>query len=225
MQTAGVRRAESTGEAGGSLGGYLGDLRFRSLVSDADWNSLPPAVRQRFSKRMAGGETATYVGTITEASFSRLGWWLAQAARLIGAPLPLCADIGVPSIVSVTEDMATGGQIWTRIYTRRDRFPQVIHSSKRFQGPTGLEEYLGFGVAMALDVLVEDQALLFRSAGYVLQFGRLPAWRLPAWLAPGQCTVRHADLGGGEFLFSLELIHPRLGLLIRQAGIFREVTP
>lgn len=221
MQTAGVRRAESTGEAGGSLG----DLRFRSLVSDADWNSLPPAVRQRFSKRMAGGETATYVGTITEASFSRLGWWLAQAARLIGAPLPLCADIGVPSIVSVTEDMATGGQIWTRIYTRRDRFPQVIHSSKRFQGPTGLEEYLGFGVAMALDVLVEDQALLFRSAGYVLQFGRLPAWRLPAWLAPGQCTVRHADLGGGEFLFSLELIHPRLGLLIRQAGIFREVTP
>ncbi|HKY88310.1 MAG TPA: DUF4166 domain-containing protein, partial [Pseudorhodoplanes sp.] len=109
----------------------FGDLRFRALMSDDNWSRLPLAVRQRFSKRLAGGKTAIYVGEVVKASFSRIGWCLAQAARVIGGPLPTSGDTGVPSIVTVTEDMTTGGQIWTRLYTRRDRFPQVVHSSKR----------------------------------------------------------------------------------------------
>src|ERR1700709_2801421 len=147
------------------LDAALGDLRFRALLSDDDWHRLPPATRQRFSKRLADGSTAIYVGEVVEISFSRVGWWLAQIARLIGGPLPTSSDTQIPSIVTVTEDAATSGQIWTRIYARRNGFPQVIHSSKRFAGPTGLEEYLGFGVGMALRVGGGGQALLFRTAG------------------------------------------------------------
>ena len=208
----------------GSSDCILGDLRFRALLSDDDWKRLPLAVRQRFSKRLAGGETATYVGEVVKASFSRIGWCLAQVARLIGGPLPTSGDIGVPSIVTVTEDTATGGQIWTRLYTRRNRFPQVIHSSKRFSGPTGLEEYVGCGIGMALNILVHDQSLLFRSASYFLQLGRLRL-RLPDWLTPGRLTVTHADLGDGKFLFNLAIVHPRFGLLIDQSAVFREATP
>ena len=73
--------------------------------------------------------------------------------RLIGGPLPIDrASVHVPSVVTVTEDKASGGQIWTRIYGRRKGFPQVVHSSKRFAGPTGLEEYVGYGVGMTLTV-------------------------------------------------------------------------
>ena len=200
------------------------DLRFRTLLSDDDWKRLPPATRQRFSKRLAGGSTAVYLGEVTRISFSRAGWWLAQIARLIGGPLPTSTDTHVASIVTVTEDAATGGQIWTRIYARRNGFPQVIHSSKRFAGPTGLEEYLGFGVGMALRIAVDGQALLFRSAGYFLQAGRLK-FSLPAFLTPGALTVTHTDLGNGEFQFDLEIIHPRFGMLVRQSAVFREATP
>jgi Domain of unknown function (DUF4166) len=202
----------------------LGDLRFRALLSPDDWEGLPLATRLRFSKRLADGNTAVYVGEVVEIRFSRLGWGLAQLARLIGGPLPTGIDINVPSIVTVTEDAATGGQIWTRIYARRGGFPQVIHSSKRFPGPTGLEEYVGFGVGMALRIGVDDRTLWFRSAGYFLQAGRRKL-RLPAWLAPGVLTVGHSDLEGGAFRFTLELDHPRFGMLIRQSAVFREATP
>ena len=138
--------------------------------------------------------------------------------------MPIGRDIDVPSIVTVTEDMTTGGQIWTRTYTRRHGFPQVIHSSKRFAGPTGLEEYVGFGVCMALNVLVEDRSLRFRSAGYFLQAGSLRV-RLPDWATPGTLTVGHRELGDGEFLFTLAIHHPRFGRLIDQAAVFREVMP
>jgi hypothetical protein len=172
----------------------------------------------------SASRTAIYVGEVVEIWFSRIGWWVAQIARLIGGPLPTCSDTRVPSIVTVTEDAATGGQIWTRIYARRNGFPQVIHSSKRFSGPTGLEEYVGFGVSMALRMVVDGQALLFRSAGYFVELGHLRL-ALPAFLTPGILTVAHTDLGSGEFRFTLEIIHPRFGTLVRQSAVFREATP
>ena len=201
----------------------LDDNRFRALLSDEDWGRLPLATWRRFSKRLAGGRTVVYVGQVEESRHSRIGWWLAQLARLIGGPLPTGTETGVPMIVTVTEDAASGGQVWTRICARCNGFPQVIHSAKRFAGPTGLEEYVGFGVCMALRLSVEGEALLFRSAGYFLSIGslRLP---LPHRITPGALTVTHTDLGGSNFRFTLEAVHPRLGLLVRQSALFREAA-
>jgi hypothetical protein len=202
----------------------LGDVRFRALMSEADWVSLPRAIRRRFSKRLAGGRTIVYAGEILESWTSRAGWWLAQAARLIGGPLPLTPDAHVPSVVTVTEDMRSGGQIWTRLYARRKGFPQMIHSAKRFAGPTGLEEYVGRGIGMTLTVYARDGALVFRSERYFLQlFGR--RFFLPAWLTPGTLYVTHAEVADGRFSFTLQIFHPRLGLLVRQMALFREIEP
>jgi hypothetical protein len=187
-----------------------------------DWASLPPAIRRRFSTRLAGGQTMVYAGEVLESWMSRAGWWLAQAARLIGGPLPLTRDAHVPSVVTVTEGM--GGQIWTRLYARRKGFPQIVHSSKRFAGPTGLEEYVGCGVGMTLTVYARDGALVFRSENYFLQlFGR--RFFLPAWLSPGTLYVTHAELFDGKFSFTLQIFHPRFGLIIRQMAMFREIEP
>jgi hypothetical protein len=206
----------------------LGDLRFRALLSDADWAALPVAVRRRFSRRLAGGGTIIYAGRVIETRMSRAGRWLAQAVRPIGAPLPISRDRDVPAVVAVTEDVAGGGQgggqVWTRLYGRRAGFPQIIHSAKRFAGPTGLEEYVGRGVGMALRVYAREGALIFRSENYFLQlFGR--RFILPAWLCPGTLYVTHAELPDGKFSFTLQIFHPRLGLLIRQMAMFRDVEP
>jgi hypothetical protein len=199
----------------------LGDLRFRALLSEADWASLPLPIRRRFTKRLANGRTLVYAGVIVETGMSVAGWCLAQLGRFVGTPLPLSRDANVPSVVTVTEDMATGGQTWTRLYVRRRGFPQIIHSSKRFAGATGLEEYLGRGFSMELEIGVRSGALVFRSGRYFFTlFGR--RFGLPRWLSPGTMTVTHSECGDGRFEFALEVEHPRLGLLIRQVGVFRE---
>ena len=199
----------------------LGDIRFRNLLREEEWELLPPSVRRRFSTRLEAGMTNVYAGKITEAKFSRVGWWLAQALRIIGGPLPFSRDTGVASVVSVTEDGVTGGQNWTRLYARRNGFPKIVHSAKRFAGRTGLEEYVGYGIGMSLTVHGDGQSLVFRSAGYFVQLcgRRLP---LPRLLTPGQVTIRHSPLDDGRFVFSLELTHSKFGELVRQCGIFRD---
>jgi len=199
----------------------IGDIRFRRLVGEAAWSQLPPAVRSRFSKRLGGGRTIVYAGEVVACRMSQAGRALAQLARIIGGPLPLSRDCWVPATVTVTEDCASGGQLWTRIYGRRRGFPQAIHSAKRFCGPTGLEEYLGRGFGIALVARVENGALHFHSDHYFLRFGRLRL-RIPAWLSPGRMRVGHIECGGGRFAFVLDLIHPLLGPLVSQTAMFDE---
>jgi hypothetical protein len=197
-----------------------GDSPFARLLGER-WLFLPPATRRRFLRKIAAGACVSYLGEVVECRMSRAGWLLAQVARLIGAPLPLGTAVGVSACVSVTADTEGQGQYWTRQYSRAQGFPQVIHSVKRFAGPTGIEEYLGLGVGIALRLAEDGGALLFVGDHYFVKLG---GWRvrLPNWAMPGALTVGHMDLGGGRFLFSLDLVHPLFGELVHQLCVFAD---
>lgn len=203
-------------------GDALDDCRFRRLVPAADWDALPADVRRRFSKRLAGRAVATYSGEIVWTRLSRPGWLLAQLCRLIGAPLPTGASGPAPAAVAVSEDRASGGQCWTRLYGRARGYPQVIHSAKSFAGPTGLEEHIGGGFGMALTVRAEADALIFMSDHYFWQPAAGIRLRLPRWLAPGTTVVTHQHLGSGRFAFDLKVTHPLLGEIVNQHALFRD---
>jgi hypothetical protein len=138
-----------------------GENGFERLVGPAQWRALSAAARLRFAREVAAGACVAYLGEVVECRISMAGRLLANLARLVGAPLPLFTDTGVPACVSVTEDVAGGGQFWTRQDGRRHGFPQMIYSAKRFAGPTGLEEYLGLGFGIALRLAVDDGTLWF----------------------------------------------------------------
>ncbi|MGB0748055.1 MAG: DUF4166 domain-containing protein [Magnetospiraceae bacterium] len=203
---------------------FAEDHRFRDLLGPA-WETLPAAVRQRFGRKAVGHDAITYVGEIVRSHRTWHGRLFATLCRLVGAPLPLGDEIGVPAVVSVTEDPQGGGQFWTRIYGRRHGFPQVITSSKRFSGPTGMTEYLGYGLGIALKVTADPRGLSFHSDHYVLTLGgtrlALPRW-LGNLLGPGALTIRHEDRGDGSFYFILRLRHPLFGTSLEQWGLFRE---
>ena len=200
----------------------LHDLRFRALLGSEAWDALPREVQRRFSKRLSGADAALYRGLVVEMRVSSVGWMFAQFCRLFGAPLPLIRKAGGGAFVSVSEDARSGGQCWTRIYVRPGRFPQVIHSAKCFAGPTGLVEYLGRGLGMALRIEPLNDGIAFVSDHYFLQLG---VWRLrlPAFMAPGVTKVTHRQVAGASFLFGLELTHPLFGTLFHQEILFDDV--
>ena len=196
------------------------DDRFQKLLGDKQWMILPGAIRKRFGKRFRKGQSVAYQGIVTEMKMSRFGWVFAQAVRLIGAPLPFEPNsIHQPAVVIVTEDHETNGQFWIRQYGREKGFPQVVHSSKRFAGPTGLEEYIGYGIGMALKLEATRHALFFRSNHYFMKiFGK--RIRLPCWLAPFGLEIGHHDLGDNRFAFTLELKSRLFGKMIEQNAVF-----
>ena len=74
---------------------------------------------------------------------------------------------------------------------------------------------------MALNVMVDDHALMFKSHHYFLVIAgkRL---RLPNFLSPGDLIIGHHDLGAGKFRFSLRLKHWLFGAMLEQDAIFQD---
>lgn len=199
------------------------DPRFQRLVAAADWSQLPAPVRRRFTLALAPAQTVLYAGEVAWTRLTWLGRVYGQLARLVGAPLPLAPSGRVAAAVVVTEDEHAGGQVWTRVYARPGRFAQVIQSTKRFAGPTGLEECVGAGVGMRLALAVEGRALVFRSRGYFLRLaGRTLA--IPDWLTPGVVEVTHREERDGRFSFTLTVTHPRCGRIVEQVAFFSDVA-
>ena len=194
---------------------------FRGLVGEAAWRRLPQPVRARFERELSPGEPAVFVGEVAETRMTFVGWLWAQVARLAGSPLPLRAIARAAAAVVVTEDVERAGQAWTRLYYEKGRLPQVIRSTKRFAGPTGLEECVGAGIGMALVASVEDRAMVFRSDEYFWRVGGR-RWHIPDWLTPGRIAVIHREERQGRFSFTLVVAHSLFGETIRQVAFFRD---
>lgn len=198
----------------------LGDLRFRALLGAEAWAKLPAAIRRRFGKRLGAGESVVYRGVIRITRLSRLGRILAGLLTLCGAPLPLAASNGGEvAVATVTETSDGKGQYWSRQYNRHGNFPQIIQSKKRFSGPTGLEELVGGGLGMTLQLRATAKSLTFHSDRYFLTLLGVRIY-LPHLLTPGALTVGHHDVGGGAFEFTLDLNHPLFGELAHQRAQF-----
>ena len=194
---------------------------FRRLVRSEEWCELPSPVQARFERELAPGDSAAFVGEVVETRMTVFGWLWAQLARMVGAPLPLKALARIPAAVVVTQDLKHPMQSWTRLYHEIGKLPQVICSTKRFAGPTGLEECVGAGIGMALAVSVEHRALVFRSTEYFWRCGPLRL-RIPDWLTPGCIAVIHREERAGRFSFTLIVAHPWFGETIRQVAFFRD---
>lgn len=184
---------------------------------------LHPAVQARFSADPGPDETITYEGEMETVHCSPAGWLFAQATRLIGNPLAAHRGRNVPMTVRLFP-RPDGGVDWQRTYRFAGRPPFVVTSAKTHGAKAGLYEMVGFGFGMRLDVSARNGELHFVSRRYIWRLGGVEI-PLPHVVSPGATHVIHADLGGGDFRFTITMDHPWLGRTFFQTGRFRRVAP
>lgn len=189
-----------------------GDTIARVLGARA-WRSLPDAVRARFSRTAP----TLYDGrTTTELTW--LGAAFAWALLPFGSPLPLLAG---QARASVSVGAKQGGMAWVREYCGPLGFRFQVRSTKRLSEDGRLFECCAGGWTMLLDVSADQGSLVFRSRRFFWRMGGVSI-ALPVWLTPGVAEVRHTDLGGGRFRFTLTFDHPWAGRTVFQDGVFED---
>lgn len=199
------------------------DGSYREALGAAAWSRLSAEVRARFAVGPAAAQAICFAGTMHRVELSAAGWLFAQACRLIGTPLAPRNGRHVPMRIELQADEELGGVSWQRIYEFSPRQRYIVRSTKCKGGPGEFVEHIGRGFSMRLDLAEENGNLVFRSTAYQCRlFGRTV--RIPDWLTPGRTTVRHEQLCGNRFRFSLSVDHPLLGRTIYQDGEFYSVA-
>lgn len=197
-------------------------LDLPALAGAEAWARLPAAVQRRFGTAHAD---VSYEGHM-DLRCSLIGHIYAALTRAWGGPLTHINTTALPATVNVSHN-GRGGVVWERrFHTGTDASngtdnaaDRTVRSTKELGADGRLLERTDGGLAMSLDVLEEDGALVFKSRRFwwVLAGLRIP---VPTLLTPGTCRVAHTDLGAGQFRFTLSMVHPLWGETFHQSGVF-----
>ncbi len=206
-------------ESSSSDGSASTHVNVRECLGEADWRSLPKRVRRRFHAD-THDLSLGFDGAMEIVWCSRAGWLFAQAARLIGSPVVALNSRNVRCTVRLYPDPHLGGTVWERVYRHRGRQIVARTTKRTVDGGQPVESFCGFA-GMALDIFERDGALWFVADRYFLQFGKTRIL-LPRWMSPGRLSIEHRDIGNGRFRFVMRVVHPVLGLLFFQDGVFRD---
>lgn len=209
------------------------DSALKTLMG-AEWYRLHPAVQARFLHEPDPECPIVYEGIMETVHCSRAGWLFAQATRLIGNPLTGRRGRNVPMQVRLIKRAGQAGVLWQRTYgfnTLRSsseavvqtKSPVTVTSVKREDAKGRMCEYVGLGFGMRLRVFARGGELHFVSQRYFWEVAgvQIP---LPHWISPGRTHVRHIDLGGGRFRFTIAMDHTWLGRTFYQTGVFQRVA-
>lgn len=198
------------------------DGSYQAVLGENAWRQLKPEIRARFSVRPGPGSRIRYAGVMHRVELSFMGWLFAQFCRLFGTPLAPRRGRDVPMSIELRDDPVLGGVAWQRRYDFHPHDPFTVCSTKSFGEQGELTEHIGSGFSMSLRLVERQGDLVFVSRGY---FVRIATWtiRIPHWLTPGTTVVRHEQIRGPLFRFSLDVQHPLLGRTIYQQGEFRQV--
>jgi hypothetical protein len=192
-----------------------------SVLGQAAWERLPPAVRERFGEPPIAVD---YVGEFDVVRASWLGRLVALFCQLLGTPVVPRTGLRVPAIVHVGPTRS--GVAWTREYRWPDGQPCLVRSTKIIDSHGSLIERLPARMCMPLNVYEQRGVLHFVSRGYYFDLGGRSKGRrikvpLPGFLSPGTTHVEHIDEANGWFRFTMTVTHPLFGEMFYQTGRFR----
>ncbi|MET1076456.1 MAG: DUF4166 domain-containing protein [Pseudomonas sp.] len=204
--------------------GGEGEL-FKRILGER-WRALHPDIQRRFECNPLPGQPLLYSGRLEELScsfwgrlFGLLTWPLIKGALIPHTALDFPVDIRVYSKPACSHIFKE------RTYRLPGRKP-ILFTSHMKQSPAGeVLEYVGLGLGMKLRVFEQEHNLHFQSDGYFwdLGFVRVP---VHAWLSPGVTYLSHVNEGPNQFRIRIDIIHPLLGRMFTQAGVFSAVpTP
>ena len=181
-----------------------------------DWDRLPSVIQHHYNIPVA---SKTCLKGNMEIGYPTFLWPLINLIHLCGGLVSKrgkCVETLVEKTISAQNETLN----WKRTLTYLDGRKDFFYSQMVYLDNHELIETVLFGFGLRLRVTVNNGNLVYRSNGYIWQYGKLQL-TFPDWLVLGEATIVEHAISDKRFRLDFYIKHPLWGRCYWYHGIFQ----
>lgn len=184
-----------------------------------NWNELAAIVKQHYDITPGDDHQMVIRGVMSEVFHSRVAKLFLLPGRLLGALVPHKGKNIPTEVKNWTTKSNRQAMYWHRTLLFPNREPAVFCSRMEHSGGSEIIEYVKYGVGIRLHTYTSDNALCFRSLGYVWNLGAIK-FHIPNWAILGDALIIEKPLPDNRFFIDFTMTHPIFGKTFSYSGTF-----
>ncbi len=183
------------------------------------WNKLDTIIKLHYGLT-PGCETQLYLrGTMREVYHSKIGKLFLLPGRLFGALVPYKGKQIPTEVRNWTTSDNHQAMYWHRQLFFPNRSPAIFRSRMEHILDDEIVEYVNYGLGIRLKTFTRNNALHFRSLGYIWKLGPLTL-SIPNWLILGDAEIVEKAISDNELFVDFNMVHPLFGRTFAYSGSF-----
>ncbi|MCP4264023.1 MAG: DUF4166 domain-containing protein, partial [Candidatus Brocadiaceae bacterium] len=139
--------------------------------------------------------------------------------RFFGALVPYQGKEIPTEVKNWTTEDNLQAMFWYRTLFFPNRSPVIFRSRMEYIGGSEIIEYVKYGMGIRLHTYSKNNALYFRSMGYIWKIGPITL-PIPNWMILGDAEIVEKSISDTEFFIDFKMIHPLFGKTFSYTGIF-----
>ncbi len=183
------------------------------------WNELDTIVKQHYD--ITPGDECQMVirGVMSEVFHSKIAKLFLLPGRFLGALVPYKGRDIPTEVKNWTTQYNRHAMYWHRTLLFPNKPPITFCSRMEHSVGNEIIEYVKYGVGIRLHTDVSDNALCFRSLGYIWKIGALKI-NIPNWVILGDAEIIEKSLSDKQFFIDFNMTHPLFGRTFSYTGTF-----
>ncbi|MBT3060442.1 MAG: DUF4166 domain-containing protein [Candidatus Thiodiazotropha sp. (ex Lucina pensylvanica)] len=183
------------------------------------WNKLDSIIKLHYGLKPGRDAQLHLRGTMNEVYHSRIGKLFLIPGRIFGALVPY-KGMAIPTEVrNWTSRGNKQAMYWHRRLFFPGKDPVIFRSKMECVGKNEIIEYVNYGMGIRLQTHAQNNALHFRSLGYVWKVGPFTL-RIPNWAILGDAEIIEKAVSDRELFVDFNMVHPLFGKTFSYSGKF-----
>lgn len=184
-----------------------------------NWDDLAETVKQHYDITPGEASNMTIKGVMDEVYHSPIAKLFLLPGRIFGALVPYKGKNIPTEVKNWTTSDNNAAMFWHRTLEFPNKAPVIFKSRMEYVKDDEIIEYVRYGMGIRMRMSVKNNALIFKSIGYVWKLAgiKIP---IPTWAILGDAEIIERAISDDEFFIDFNMTHPLFGRTFSYSGLY-----
>jgi len=184
-----------------------------------NWEKLADVIKQHYDITPGKPSNMIIKGVMDEVYHSSIAKLFILPGRIFGALVPYKGKNIPTEVRNWTTADNNKAMFWHRTLTFPGKPVVIFESRMEHIKDDEIIEYVRYGMGIRMKMSVQNNALVFKSIGYVWKLGKIKI-PIPTWAILGNAEITEKSISDNRFFIDFQIIHPLFGRTFAYSGIY-----